>query len=108
MLGLKLQDKKPCSEIRKRTKVIDVIEYTLKQKCRWAGHTARMKDNRWVKRCTEWQPRTGTRSRGRPSGRWQDGIARKEGTTWNRKTTDSGHWKALMEGYILQWMENPR
>ena len=29
MLGLKLQDKIPCSEIRKRTEVIDVIEYTL-------------------------------------------------------------------------------
>ena len=32
MLGLKLQDKIPCSEIRKRTKIIDIIEYTLKQK----------------------------------------------------------------------------
>ena len=25
--------------------------------------------------------------------------------TWNRKATDRGHWKALMEGYILQWMD---
>ena len=32
MLDLKLQDKIPCSEIRKRTKVIDIIEYALKQK----------------------------------------------------------------------------
>ena len=30
MLDLKLQDKIPCSEIRKRTKIIDIIEYTLK------------------------------------------------------------------------------
>ena len=30
MLDLKLKDKIPCSEIRKRTKVIDIIEYTLK------------------------------------------------------------------------------
>ena len=36
-----------------RTKIIHIIEYTLKQKCRWAGHIARMKDNRWTKRCTE-------------------------------------------------------
>ena len=28
MLDLKLEDKIPCSEIRKRTKVIDIIEYT--------------------------------------------------------------------------------
>ena len=50
MLDLRLQDKIPCSEIRKRTKVIDIIEYTLKQKWKWAGHIARMKDNRWTKR----------------------------------------------------------
>ena len=52
MLDLKLQDKIPCSEIRKRTKIIDIIECTLKQKWKWAGHIARMKDNRWTKRCT--------------------------------------------------------
>ena len=51
MLGLKLQDKIPCSEIRKRTKIIDIIECTLKQKWRWARHIARMKDNRWTTRC---------------------------------------------------------
>ena len=38
--------------IRKRTKIIDIIEYTLKQKWRWAGHIARMKDKRWTKRCS--------------------------------------------------------
>ena len=32
MLGLKLQDKIPCSEIRERTKIIDTVEYRLKQK----------------------------------------------------------------------------
>ena len=31
MFNLKLQDKVPWSEIRKRTKIIDIIEYTLKQ-----------------------------------------------------------------------------
>ena len=64
MLDLKLQHKVPCSEIRKRTKIIDIIEYTLKQKWKWAGHIARMTDNRWTKRCTEWQPKREKRSRG--------------------------------------------
>ena len=54
ILNIKLQDKILCSEIRKRTKIIDIIEYTLKQKWRWAGYIARMKDNRWTKCCTEW------------------------------------------------------
>ena len=31
---------------KKRTKVVDIIEYTLKQKWKWAGHIARLKDNR--------------------------------------------------------------
>ena len=46
MLNLKLKDKIPCAEIRKRTKIIDIIEYTLKQKWKWAGHIARLKDNK--------------------------------------------------------------
>ena len=54
MFSQKLQDKILCSEIRKRTKTIDVIEYTLKQKWRWAGHISRTKDNRWTKCGTEW------------------------------------------------------
>ena len=31
-------------------------------------------------------------------------TVKKEGTTWFRKATDRGQWKALMEGNILQWM----
>ena len=76
VLGLKLQDRIPRSEIRKRTKIIDIVEYTPKEKWRWAVHIARMKDNRWTKLCTEWQPRRGKRSRGRPRRRWQDDITR--------------------------------
>ena len=100
----KLQDEIACSEIRKRTKIIDVIEYTLKQNWKWALHIARMKDNRWTKLCTEWQPRKVKRSGGRQSRSWEDDIARKMGTTLNRKAIDKGQWKVLMEGYILPWM----
>ena len=71
MLGLELQDKTPCSEIRKGTKIIDFMEYTLKQKSRWFGHRASMKDNRWAKRCTEQQPWRGKRSRGRLCRIWR-------------------------------------
>ena len=61
-----------------------------------------MKDNRWTKRCTEWQPKRGKRSRGRPSRRWQDDI---EGITCIRKAIDRRQWKALVEGYFLQWTD---
>ena len=46
MFNLKLQDKVPCSETRRRTKMIDITEYTLRQKWRRAGHIATMKNNR--------------------------------------------------------------
>ena len=55
MLNLKLQDKVPYSEIRKRPKITDIREYILNQKWKWAGHIARLKDNRETKHCTEWQ-----------------------------------------------------
>ena len=65
------------------------------KKWRWAENIARMKDNRWTKRCTEWQPRRGKRSRERPSRRWQDDITRREppGTGKQQRTmkvTDGG------------------
>ena len=85
--------------------ITDIIEYILKRKWRWTGHIATMKDNRWTKRCTEWQPRRGKRSRRRPSRRWQDDITGKERTTWNRKATNRRQRKTLMEGYIQQWMD---
>ena len=109
MLDLKIQDKIPCSEIRKWTKIIDIIEQTLKKKeekkWKWAGHIARFNDNRFTKRCTQWQPRRGKRSRGRQSRRWQDDITEQEGTTWIRKATERRQWKTLMEGHILQKMD---
>ena len=30
------------------------------------------------------------------------------GNTWNRKASDRRQWKALMEGYILQWMDKAK
>ena len=104
-----LQDKIPRSEIRKRATMTDFKEYTLKQKWKWAGHIVSMKDNRWTKRYTEWQPRRGKRSRGRPSRRWQDGIGKKEGTSWNRKAlgreTNGRHWwrATSWRGWTKPW-----
>ena len=77
---LKQQDNVPCSQIRKIMTITD-IEYILKQKWKWTGHMARMRDNRWTKRWTEWQPRKEKRSTGRPDRRLQDDIV-KEAATW--------------------------
>ena len=61
---------------------------------------------KWTTSWTDWHSRRGKRLRGRPNRRWQDDIAKKEGTTWSRnKSLDGQQWKALMEGYILQQMD---
>ena len=41
----------------------------MEYKCSWAGHLARRGDGRWSKAVTEWRPRTGKRSVGRPMAR---------------------------------------
>ena len=51
MLVISLQDRVKSDVIRKKSKVIDIVDYVGRLKWRWAGHVARMKDNRWTKRC---------------------------------------------------------
>ncbi|GFO08912.1 endonuclease-reverse transcriptase [Plakobranchus ocellatus] len=62
-------------------------------------------NNRWTKRCTEWQLRSGRRDRGRPEARWMDDIRRAAGPQWQRKAQDQRKWKTSAESYILQWMD---
>ena len=106
MLGIKLQDRIPNQAIRDITKVKDIIQYVSTMKWKWAGHVSRMTDNRWTIRTTEWQPRVGKRSRGRPKKRWRDDITKLVGGTWTRIAKERHTWKDLTEGYILQWMDN--
>ena len=69
MLKITLKDRIRNSDIRKQTQVKDIIQKIKQAKWRWAGHVMRREDNRWTKRVTEWQPRTGRRNRGREKRR---------------------------------------
>ncbi|GBP03870.1 hypothetical protein EVAR_2552_1 [Eumeta japonica] len=40
----------------------------------WAGHIARMSDDRLTKRTTSWRGPDGKRSIGRPCARWSDDV----------------------------------
>ena len=55
MLNVKLKDRIRNNIIRQRTRVTDIVQYVTNAKWKWAGHIARMKDNRWTIRSTEWQ-----------------------------------------------------
>ena len=105
MLKAKLKDKIPCREIRAKTNIKDVVKFAAKQKWKWAGHVARLNDNRWTKRITDWQPRYGKRSRGRQMKRWRDDIVQMKGITWGRDAGQRDDWRRDAEGYILQWMD---
>lgn len=105
MLQISIRDKVRCSEIRKKTGVKDIIEKIKEAKWRWAGHVARLNDNRWTRRILEWQPRTGKRKRGRQKKRWRDDITSYLGTTWTRQARERQLWKDHEEGYIRQWMD---
>ena len=55
MLTDKLKDRIRNNIFRQRTRVTDIIQDVTNTKWKSAGHIARMKDNRWSIRSTEWQ-----------------------------------------------------
>ena len=70
IINVKLKDRFLNTIIRQRVKVTDIGQYVTNTKEKWAGHIARMKDNRWTIKSTEWQIK-GVRSVGRPKRRWR-------------------------------------
>ena len=107
ILGIKQIEKVPNRIIREKTGVNDILEVLTKTRVKWAGHVARMKDNRWTIRCTEWQVRNGRRSRGRPKSRWRDDLQQWQGVTWSRAAKDRQQWRDLAEGCLRHWREIP-
>ncbi|XP_072016915.1 uncharacterized protein [Amphiura filiformis] len=108
MLHLSLRERVRHTEIRKVTQVKDILQKIKETKWRWAGHLSRTDDNRWTKRLTEWQPRTGKRRRGRQKRRWRDDITTFMSTTaWASAARNRRRWKMLEEGFTQQWVKQP-
>eukprot|EP00794_Sanderia_malayensis_P006478 gene6478-7217_t len=85
MTGYSRRDRKTNVWVRERSKVRDVITTAKSIKWRWAGHVARMDDERWTQLTTEWQPIHGKRARGRPKTRWRDELVITTNTiAWKR------------------------
>ena len=63
MFHLSLKDTSQAHRNQKITQVKDISERINASKWKWAGHISRTEDNRWTKRLTEWQTRTGKRRR---------------------------------------------
>lgn len=104
ILNHKLSDKIRASDIREQTKVIDIVEFVAKTKWKWAGHVARLTDNRWTGKVMKWLPK-GKRRVGKPRQRWNDDIVACAGASWPRKAVNRIKWKSSEEAYIQQWMD---
>ena len=104
MLGLSLRDRVRNEQVRRLSKVEDVIERIAKAKWQWAGHVARGDQEKWTTKLMQWRPRTSRRSAGRPQKRWVDDIKEVTGPMWQRKAQDRAQWKTLGETFVQEWM----
>ena len=82
------------------------MENIKKLKWCWAGHVARMQDNRWTKRVTEWIPLGCKRDRARPKIRWADEIRKHAGPMWTQEARDRPKWKVHGKAFVQQWTDN--
>ena len=99
MLGISLLDRKSASWIRSKTGLTDVLEKVYRKKWKWAGHLARLRDDRWTVRTTFWTPYGHTRARGRKRTRWRDDL-HGFSSTWYQEARDRGVWKAAEEAFV--------
>lgn len=93
ILNISIKDRIRNAEIRQTTQIKDVISTAEALKWKWAGHTARLDQDRWAYVATTWDPRNGQRHPGRPRTRWTDDIVGKAGRLWTRVARDRRKWK---------------
>jgi len=72
MCGMKLKDRFPSKELRKRLGTDDIALVLQQNRLHWYGHVLR-KDDDWVKKCIEYEVE-GPRHRGRPKRTWREVV----------------------------------
>jgi hypothetical protein len=79
----------------------DIIRQVTSRRMRWAGHVARMGEERKVYKVLVGKPE-GKRPLGRPRRRWEDGISMDlrqivlRGVDWIRLAQDRDRWRAVV------------
>ncbi|VDM29215.1 unnamed protein product [Toxocara canis] len=82
MVSIKMLQHISNEDLRCCSGVKDIVEMMYARKHTWAGHVARMNDNRWTKQTVECCPRNVRRKPGRPSLRWRNSLVHLHGITW--------------------------
>ncbi|GBP59855.1 hypothetical protein EVAR_40239_1 [Eumeta japonica] len=93
--GVSLNDRYKDSDVKEWYGQKDVVI-----KWRWTGHMSRENIEKWSRLVTEWYPRDGKRSRGRPNKRWEDDLRKIAGPVWSRLARDRDKWKSLEEAFV--------
>ena len=82
ILRVSLRDHIKNRTLRQMSGLADIVTTIRESKFRWAGHIARLADNRWTTRITEWYPRDFRRPLGRPPRRWSECLDTAVGMCW--------------------------
>ena len=104
MIRTSRKDRKSNIWIRQQSGLQDIIAKIKDLKWQWAGHIARMNDNRWTKCVTEWIPLDGQRKRVKPRTRWDDEIIKSISVNWISKAQNRKLWRRYGEAFIQQWI----
>ena len=95
-------------QILDRAGVPDIEMIVRKMQLRWAGHVARMSDNRIPKQLLFGELTIGTRNVGRPLLRWKDSLkdtlkqSNISTTHWQDTATDRSAWRrSIHDGLVL-------
>ena len=101
MLGVSLRDHIKSEEIRSKTGLLDIMSVISAKKWKWAGHLARLTDNRWTYKLTFWTPYGGKRNPGSQKIRWRDDL-KKLRDHWHQDVQDRKFWKILEKAFVQQ------
>src|SRR5271156_2935417 len=106
MIGITRRDHRTNVWVRQQTGARDIIVRIKQLKWQWAGHVARINDNRWTRTVTEWLPLHLKRKKARPKMRWEDDIKKYIGVTWMRVSRNRNDWKHHEEAFTQQSIDN--
>ncbi|KAH7704683.1 reverse transcriptase [Aphelenchoides avenae] len=107
-LGISMREEQRNEAVREQSQFADAITEARKRKLRWAGHVARMADDRWAGRTTAWKPR-GSRPRnwGIPT-RWNEPLLKAHGPNWREIAQNRSYYRQQCALHLERRVDPPQ
>ena len=102
LLGIKWQDRIPDTEVLTRADLPSIYTILMQSQLRWAGHVARMSDERLPKKLLFGELQEGKRSQGGQKKRFKDTLKASlksfniSHNTWEQTAQDRGVWRTAV------------